>query len=228
MCNYKYLCHKYPFTSLIKIYNANRSLKIFNIIELNITCDTVYYMCKYYSIFSYKCVQKRAMWLSRTVNYNLEIMLVVVQAVLHFPSTSSSTFTNNLSPVFILSLFLFAFFLHPGHRGHTPWSHFPEGRTWVPFPLHNHGKLRHLRNPPLMTPDDALQCDVWTLLVGVTVGYWQAVCWMTFGLHWLVCVCSQWEGKKKFFAAFTDCMLFPVDLQIFSLLLVKKSFITKI
>lgn len=45
-----------------------------------------------------------------------------------------------------ISLFLFAFFSSSGHRRLTPWSHFSEGRTWIPFPLHNHGKLRHIHH----------------------------------------------------------------------------------
>lgn len=33
-----------------------------------------------------------------------------------------------------------------GHCGHTPGSHFSEGRTWIPFPLHNDGKLHRLHH----------------------------------------------------------------------------------
>lgn len=170
--------------------------------------------------------------------------------MLHFSLAGSSrvqavrlpaAFTIHPSLMFIC-LFLFALFPSSGHRGHTPWSHFSEGRTWIPFPLHNHGKLRRLRHIHVFDSDTgtrrrrchcSLSADCpmmlrmwWLKQKTDTCG--SAPLWiillmtMTFDLSrvvhplWLVCVCCLPEMRKilLFFPASTDCMLFPSELQL--------------
>lgn len=119
-----------------------------------------------------------------------------------------------------------------GHRGHTPGSHFSEGRTWIPFPLHNDGKLHRLHHACVFEsnaetrrcyfsaedswlPDDAFRSDGKTrdgnLGVCVRADHFHAFCRscanVTFESPTLACLClsslkSSADMRKPIFSCF--------------------------